>query len=204
MSHVRRFSVAAVASATWIAGPLGAQGIEWSARAAAGPFSQSSPVTGERVRVTAVGLDARVQRHVVIATGAEWATSRVDAIMLICEYVPPTNVCFKRPATEHVSAATLGVRVQGNPEWVWGPYASVGVAWQRSREAGNPGERSTWLSRQGALGFEIGVPAFAVMVEARIRELPRWTILNAGGTINQMGVLGGLRWRFHKAGRAGR
>lgn len=204
MSHVRRLSVAVVVSATWIAGPLPAQGVEWSARAAAGQCSEGSPVTGESCGLTSVGLEARVRRHVVIGTGVEWSTSHVDGTILPCLFVPPPGVCFVRPSTEHVSAATLGVRLQGNPDRFWVPYASVGVAWQRSREAGNPGERWTWLSRQAALGFELGVPGFAVLVEARLRELPRWTIGSSGGPINQRAVLAGLRWRFHKPDRAGR
>jgi hypothetical protein len=198
MSRWARRIAQAFALFALTAAPASAQGVSWAARVAAGGFNQGSPYTGENGTLTMLSLEAGITRNVVIVAGAEWSTAKLETEDLICATVPGRSGCFTRPGTERVFAGSLDLRIRGDPTWIWVPYISAGAAWQHSLAPDNPGERGTWVSPQGALGFELGSPVVAATVEGRLRTLDRWSWSDRAGF--QTVVLVGLRWRF-RAGR---
>lgn len=119
----------------------------------------------------------------------EIVRSSVDSRISPCYPYDETRTCFHRPDTESVLstggrlqfqvAGDGGIRLRG----------AIGLAWNRSISAANPGERRTFVSPEFEAGVSWGRRPQGLLA-VRVRNLDRWT----GATHGQGALLVGFLW----------
>ena len=118
----------------------------------------------------------------------EVSRTSVGNRLSVCYFYDETHACFRRPETESLvsAAGRLQLRIPGDG----GIHlrGAVGLAWNRSLSAVNPGERRTFVTPEVEAGVGWGDRP-AGLLAIRVRNLDRWLGVSHGRGALLLGFL---------------
>lgn len=172
------------------ASALQAQSRALQVGASVGLIAQNAPaVSGESGFQAGLLANRWLEPWLGLGSTLQVSRTSVHNRLSVCYFYDETHACFRRPETESVLSAAGRLQLRMPADGGIHSRGALGLAWNRSLSAANPGERRTFITPE----FEVGVgwgdrPEGLLVIQ--VRNLDRWSGVSHG----QGALLLGFLW----------